>query len=532
MSDKTKSYKGKKSYKRNFNKNEEQNTKAEGKLPEEGKLNDWSWYASNDTILRTSAGIPFSNALGSQIDYLRNKNGNDAIWYNKNGNIADATYPGIMGLGYIPTFGIAKTAADPMNIAARRLYTYIRHANAGARNYEAPDSFLYLVCMDSIYQAYAFACRAYGLLKNYTQRNRYTPEAIFKTMGLNYSSFEGRAADFRFFLENYRNKMATLVIPSDMPIFDRHIWMNSNIFLDAPGEKSQMYIYYPKWLWLYSPTSDPNGGEAAQVMLVNHSAPKTMDQLITFMEQLLEPVWADDDMVTMSGDIMKAFGDNLRRITDLPLDFDVTPVYNPEVLTQIHNTVFMDDPITSAPHNARIHQTNGYLVYNPHFANMLPGLELAHCLDLPEGMTEPKDVMVATRNLVIPVTVAHGSTYKQEYELESVGSELFVSGMICVNDSAGVPQLTFFSSVEDISQTSAQTDALIDARRNAFDWHPMVLKLKDVDFTIATEEATIVALDFELHDYTFIDGHTLSKMHECAILTELNVPRLGVISAS
>lgn len=73
--------------------------------------------------------------------------------------------PGIMTFMYAPSIGVAfSTDSAAINVAAKNIYAYVRFANSGARNYDAPNLMTYLLALDSAYQIYACGVRLYAAL--------------------------------------------------------------------------------------------------------------------------------------------------------------------------------------------------------------------------------------------------------------------------------------------------------------------------------------------------------------------------------
>lgn len=88
------------------------------------KTNDPSWYAADATLMRDAASIPFSWSVGTTLDIGVDEN---------------YVVPGICAIDTVPSFGYSTDTTSPLNIAARSMYSFIRHANSGSANYDAPD---------------------------------------------------------------------------------------------------------------------------------------------------------------------------------------------------------------------------------------------------------------------------------------------------------------------------------------------------------------------------------------------------------
>lgn len=157
------------------------------------KPNDWRWYAQNEQLMRDYASYSFNNPVGE-------------IMLTGNPRIDSASVPGVMALRFYPCIGFANDETSPINVAMRRLYSFVRHANSGASNYDAPDLMMYCVAVDSAYMFLAHMKRVYGVMLNYTPFNRYYPKALVAAMQFNFDNIEKNLNDFRGYINQYAIK--------------------------------------------------------------------------------------------------------------------------------------------------------------------------------------------------------------------------------------------------------------------------------------------------------------------------------------
>lgn len=312
--------------------------------------NDPKWYAVNPSILRDTASFPYSRITGTPIVLPpgSTKKPNLAIGgVSIDGNVV----PGILAVNWIPTIGGANSETDAVNVAANALYSFVRHANSGHANYDAPNLMNYILAMDSAYSFYSRLVRAYGVLNNYEMLNKYTPQALITAMRMDFYDLQKNMANFRAYINQYAYRLSSLAVPVDIYYITRHIWMNENIYMDANTTKAQYYMYYQAayWRWiegsssttlgrldLVTPATSTSLSQSTGVLRpVNVS---NLQDLIDFGNSLLGPIIGSEDMNIMSGDILKAFGaENLFKVLPISETYFVTPVYNQEVLSQFEN---------------------------------------------------------------------------------------------------------------------------------------------------------------------------------------------------
>ena len=101
--------------------------------------NDPAYYALNSQLLVDAASHAFSDATGTKIPW-------STKGYNEHLIVPDiASIPGVMSFRIAPTVGISTDQSSAVNVAARNIYSYVRHANSGHSNYDAPDLMMYLL---------------------------------------------------------------------------------------------------------------------------------------------------------------------------------------------------------------------------------------------------------------------------------------------------------------------------------------------------------------------------------------------------
>lgn len=198
------------------------------------KTNDPSWYGTSPELIRDSASIPFSWPVGTS--------------FNVDDGYTIDSVPGIMALSVQSGIGGCYTENDAVNVASSAIYTYVRHANSGHSNYDAPDLMMYLLAMSSIYSFITWCQRNLAALNTFDQRNRYIPKGILKANSVDYESLRDNQANFRFWLNTFITKVSSLVVPNVMPIFQRLAFLYANIYIDGPTIKDQLYMYVPHGL--------------------------------------------------------------------------------------------------------------------------------------------------------------------------------------------------------------------------------------------------------------------------------------------
>lgn len=538
--------------------------------------NDPAWYAQNPQLLTDYASFPYGVAVGSKLKLFSNDTFNGSI-------------PGVLAYYFHPSIGVASDPTAPVNVAARSIYSFVRHANSGHANYDSPDLMLYLLAMDSIYMMFSFMKRAIGVIHDYSVYNRYYPDALLTAMGLDPADFRANSENFRGFINTYAVRMGSMCVPNSMSYMARHTWMCEGIYVDSSAAKAQTYLYSPSSFfkfdlddqgagqlvpaapWLYTAT-DP---DRPSVQLLKVS------ELEEFALGLLEPILSNEDLNIMSGDILKAFGDSgVVRVTGVPEGYMVLPQYNLEVLSQMENASVLANTVGGTTVTQDVSVGGGFLksqqntetfvgfnAYNTnstiqHFftaadmAEMLDGRLLGNrILNFHKQEVTPADNMVATR-LMVNYVKPEGANVQVQLDpqgratvggiLDSCGSEVISratmyqyvwtsSGLELRPTPIGTLQASLYPSIANPPYISAvsrgKVNFEITTGISQFDWHPGMWQFicredaNDMSKYILSTSAKLPLQDID--NYTVISEDNIRNLHTTALLSMFSVPQMG-----
>ena len=404
------------------------------------KPNDWRWYAQNEQLLRDSSSFPYSWPLGNKLNL-----GVNAPEVNK------GSLPGVMAIWTTPTFGWSDNPNSPVNVAARNVYSFVRHANSGHANYDAPDLMLYMCAMDSIYSYLAFLKRVYGVISTYSYTNRYYPKAVVTAMTVDYDDIQRNLADFRGFINSFAVKVGSMCIPASMSYMAKHMWMYSGLYFDSDQDKAQTYLFVPNNLYRYALDQDGAGmleGFSFAEYYTTHGTTDNDPSYINFeglrkiADDMLDPILRSEDMNIMSGDILKAFGPGgIYKVEGIGETYTVLPSYEPEVLDQIQNLTLVGLFKYAGHENmtqdgaAKLCQdpTKGWLVSKPLFNHPyrftladeeFPGQNVFisdRIVTFEHGDITPANTMEATR--MCNIAREYSKEHTDSYEVHTLGSE-------------------------------------------------------------------------------------------------------------
>lgn len=282
---------------------------------------------------------------------------------------------GIMNMKYIPSIGVTQSSEESVNLGDITTFNAVRAKTGGTQYYEAPDLGIYNIAMSQCYAYYALMCKLYGLLKNYKYENMYVPKAIINSMGIDADDLTNHPEDFRGWINLFAHDIEQLRMPTGFEYLNRQIWMNSNVYLDAPENNGQLYnfvpmaffqlqegisahsyqYYYKKQvakvnydLWYLKLIPAPWSSDGVNINTKTQGL-ATFEDLRAFGKSLLAPCLDSQDFAYISAGYERAFTDFMQ-VNPISEMYSVEPVYNESVLAQIENA-------TTLPPNANYEYT-------------------------------------------------------------------------------------------------------------------------------------------------------------------------------
>lgn len=354
--------------------------------------NDVAWYGKDSQLIKDAGNLSFFQTAGLPYEFQAPQGITLSGSSQRN--------PGIMSFKVMTTPGSCGEWSSVANVAIRDIYSFIRHANSGHSNYDAADLGMYMMAYDSCLTYYAWMVRGYGLARTILLKNRYTPEALMLACGINYSSIVSNLAQFRAYINTFAARLSALKVPSSWHIMERHMWIFSNVYADAPVDKAQFYVFAPAGFWEYRTGQTP---EATGLYPVTGFDNADFGVITSNGDKLLNSILNSEDFNIMSGDIIKAFGDNVFHLNFIAEDYSVAPVYDPEVLLQIHNATVLHGIDVSKWKISQDYSEGenvGAILFNAELSITEPTVRasaISKILDMPVESPTPTMVAVATR---------------------------------------------------------------------------------------------------------------------------------------
>ena len=451
--------------------------------------NDWRFYAISEQEAKAVASFPFNVLAGRPIDLM---------WK----STADTITPtmsesggAVMVLDYMPSIGRASSTNDAANIAARRFYTYIRHANSGAKVYEAPDLMMYFLAMIDIIVGYFHAKRDYGILQTYSRSNRNMPSTLMTALGLTATDVSSLASH-NFRLNVIANRINSFCLPKDILALQRFAYIASNVFIDASTIRGQFYVFHKKGYYLFKPVAQSTG---SSLQYKDNVVPVTLGVQLSHLESQLDALFGDDDINTMSGDVLKAFKENVYNIAGVPSDYTIEPVFDEDILNQIQNASLCGVSVADA--SLGVTQSNNIIKFQPQ-ANDLPNTVANGAYIFNSHKDDPQytDNIEWSRLYTFKdgAIVKCGLECLIQITLVSSGSESYVLTRTTMSPSG-----------------DNDWNALL--LMSQFNWHPFMYLFSSQGST-PNVQVTTKPIFGDLRYYAILDKATISRTHDSAVL--------------
>jgi hypothetical protein len=511
--------------------------------------NDPSWYTTSPQLTEDTASISFNTPAGYALPH-----GVDRV-----DNGFSITVPGIATIQCLHGPGPSRNVESAVNIAARTLYSFVRHVNSGASNYDPNNLQMYLLAADEAYAWLSTLIRLYGTAMYYNSRNRYVPKFLTQALGFD-SDVIKDLPRLRTAINMFIRGLGSLCVPADITIFQRHMFLYGNIFMDGDNDKAQLYAVVPYTIRRYNDTAVPAILEADDRIgpeLYRQGTGSTrlnINQIESICDDILNDLLGSEEIGIMSGDILKAYGEGgLHTLSMLQPDFEVAPLRDDEFEHQIMNATlwaeFSNYDITT---NDDLDE--GYVKYWPTVHVSAPvhkdsedyddqamftirTVSLNKILNV-YGTEHPDASRVTYMTRCASLANAYGPLTKTsnmiELTLNAFGSELF--GTMTVFRTT-VDNHGNINGVRSIGIRTVNIDYGTDVNNlerisclSSFNYHPTVYVMEFKQAPTATSSG--IPHDFaviqQFENYTSIATDVLDRIHDATILSMWNVPQLGL----
>lgn len=476
--------------------------------------NDWEFYALDEQIARDVGSFPYNVLAGTSVrlSFERNSSGEAVTGY------CAAVPQGVMALSYDCVPGRAEVNTDAINMAATQLYTFVRHANSGARIYEAADIMMYILAMSDIYANFFEAKRALGLVQYFPMENRSLPDLLLTAVGIDPTDLRGSIAQYRGRLNVLAEKLNAWAVPKYFKAFMRRAYIAGNTFADSTSVRGQFYVFVKRGSYFFDTTTEETGTslQYKQAVLVN----RTMGDLLDTIDAQLDALLLDEDAQTMSGDILKAFTtDNLYQVEGCNETYMVPPVMDEDILAQIENSFgyysFAQNGGSITAESINIKQLGQLIVFQPEIivggaSAAAFAVQDAYVFNSHKDNPEFKDNLEWSR-LITTARSKINTDGTVTITLVGFGLELLAGYSLYFKSPASstVMQQSFSNLIIGTTVSRALGKVM------QYDWHPILYwaAIPTVGTTAAAADVSFVA---DLKKWTVLSKQAVENVHNAA----------------
>lgn len=468
-------------------------------------LNDFSWYNRNPYLTVAAGSLPYPYRPGMAVD----------IGESTSTKFQNAYVPGVMSLAWIPTIGQARYATDPAAIAGKEIYAQVRNSFSGSLDADAPDFIIYFLALDSIFSYIGSLKRIYRVLTTYTPMNYDIPDRLLRGLGITQPD-SWRAN--RMTLFQYINELVGMTkkfkCPAVFDLFNRHYWMNDNVYADSPSANAQMYCFRQHAFYKFTMLDTPESVSAGGVSL-NTPTLTTVEAAFTFGKGLIDALAGSDDAYTISGYLTRAYeGKPIFGVDEIGLNEPFNPVYVPEVLAQIENSMSVQSFGSVSLESFSVSQDPkaNALISVPKVINVVENeAGVKPFISIRSDTPTVQDTVEATR---LKAYVAPDGSITCGTECPMVWT-LYMNGWMNKTVSQTRVWDATTMQVADIGPELAAAATWLAAEQ--FDWHPLgVVYFKQND---TTEVTTFTG---DIHNVTTCGADQLANLHKVCLYSEFN----------
>lgn len=296
--------------------------------------NDISWYTKYPALVEANSSLIFNTPYGATYQTEMAVNGGTFI--------RDNSIAGCVMLNFRTVLARGGLDADAINVAAKNLYTYVRHANSGSANYESSDLMQYLITVIHLGMEFEQCKRTLRLAMTFNPLNKYVYKAVLSAEGWDAAAIQNlytNNANLVGYVNTIAAKLNSFKIPRDIALADKLEWMVTNVFKDDSLDKCTYYLYecndHVHYDW---------ANRAVTFTNLPISGPQGLTDRLDRINGELDNLLAYEDIGIMLGDILKAYkSEGCRVWSPMGLGEVQDASYSEEVLVQMMNTVTFQD---------------------------------------------------------------------------------------------------------------------------------------------------------------------------------------------
>nr|UVJ88916.1 putative capsid protein [Picobirnavirus sp.] len=470
-------------------------------------------------------------------------------------NSVQQRVPGVMSINFIPSIGSQERLQSAVALSDSQqsfnmFLTQMRKLNSRVGEYEPTEIGLALNCTVDLASMIERVGWALKVAITFDGENRYIGDGLLLAAGFDADDIRTNRAKY---LQEHDILVAqfnsNIVIPVDLSILKRRVWMHNLILKDCGSRRSQLYIFKQMFYHVFD---DVNNGTNVYEMPLSGQ----VISLSTFISQIkirYEAILNSPTLTVMYSDMRAAFEDSkLFKLYNVNSTDECSFVESDEIMQQIHNldTAYNLYDITAYvnPNSIKLHtSTDGYL-YQGTETSARTGISITYedtsinvfnkaaesgyingskkfmnFYQEPEYITGD-DILVSTRLMSIPHFEQEGDNVIAYYT--TTGTEVVFNMTIydiLANNNSGITfnATPIYKYYIDASLDDYEKILVASSLVSTFNEHPIIFYLT------GPLASTPIIKDFftfgEVENYLTISNSNLTQLHKACVMSEYYV---------
>lgn len=535
------------------------------------KFNDVSWYKKYPTLVEAAAKLGFNHIGGYSYDNVFS--GQCSV-----PQTTKSVAPGaVLRLKYFTLPGISAGSTSGFATQIRKLYLAMKRKYRGLNTYQIADLAVTIFCISEFYRYIAKLERIYGICNYFNARNRTMPKIIPGALLFKYNDIANHLADFRTGINQLIIRAQTLCLPNGLDVVNRWFLLESNVFKDSEDPRANYIIFDSDLFYTYQATVANTGGSAVLSTIDGDWADidATYEELLRVGTAMLDLLLNDDDITLQLGDIISYFtqengNTDLLVLQPIPEDYTVVPVYNEDILHQVHNAVTVGSSFATIESSITITMgnydsagnifsayeptNNAYTMITQDNSGAIPLFELSlgnkpassglyfdqsasgakeslvwkagnGILDTWKDVPTEDDVIEMTRLMpwIEQSSVFIGGNSFQTFNVKAAGTELVIDYSVydTTFEDPG-DEINFYTIVT----TSTQSNEVAVCQLTQFDWHPRLYIMGTFSTAVGSSYAGYTLKNYQFGDLDnarVIETPVLRMLHDAVIMSEFEI---------
>lgn len=267
--------------------------------------------------------------------------------------IAYSYYPVVAIYSSVPTGDPAEAKSSvigsPINYINKALYAWIKNQCRRNLYYTPADVIRTIIAVIDAFVDLESIKRVYRLANTYQFINRTLASTIIEGLGFNPTDVFNNLSEILFRVNRVGKLLSTIHIPKGQTIYDRWMFLNSNIFKDRDSERSRLFGFRKaiSYRMVFGKSYEAAAGDfnvALDAVTPDGQSEGAINPMysplavLTYIEDRVTQLLNNTEILGAMADMLTAFQSNgYYEFTPLAADERQEFVYEPNVIRQIRN---------------------------------------------------------------------------------------------------------------------------------------------------------------------------------------------------